>query len=181
MNILEKRKLWKSFNETAKKMGYVPSLRECFTDAKLSFCSCKQREPRILIDSLGRKHWGLQCQKCGAWEVVKKTHAAVMSAPENKPRDDYLAQSVSSVIRQEHRDWWRWRYEKYIASDEWKERRDRIMKKYKNVCQAGFAGCTGRAVQVHHLTYMRLGNEQNDHLIPVCLNCHKQIHPHMEE
>lgn len=68
---------------------------------------------------------------------------------------------------------WYDKYETYINSDAWKEKRKNILIRDNYICQI----CkTNKAVQVHHLTYKRLGNEQDFDLISVCLPCHELEH-----
>jgi 5-methylcytosine-specific restriction endonuclease McrA len=75
---------------------------------------------------------------------------------------------------QERRAWWA-RYHAHIESDAWKEIRRRVFARCKGVCE----GCGQRpAVQVHHLTYERLGDELLFDLVAVCMTCHEKCHGH---
>ena len=70
-------------------------------------------------------------------------------------------------------DNWYDKYEAYINSDTWKEKRKTILARDNYICQI----CkTNKAVQVHHLTYKRMGNEQDFDLVSVCLPCHELEH-----
>jgi hypothetical protein len=40
----------------------------------------------------------------------------------------------------------------------------------------GMCPCGGFAVQVHHLSYKRLGDERPEDLQPVCVDCHVRAH-----
>ena len=65
------------------------------------------------------------------------------------------------------------RYDEYLLSPEWKERRNRIVRRDKNQCQS----CASKSqLNVHHLTYARIGNEHDDDLVTVCRACHQRIH-----
>ncbi len=69
-------------------------------------------------------------------------------------------------------EWWRW-YTEYLDSREWAERRQAVLKRARYVCE----GCGAqRAVQVHHLTYARAGQEMLFDLVAVCLECHENLH-----
>jgi hypothetical protein len=68
---------------------------------------------------------------------------------------------------------WEHKYQTYINSNEWKQKRKIILIRDKYICQ--ICKING-AVQVHHLTYKRLGNEQLFDLISVCLDCHNKEH-----
>jgi hypothetical protein len=93
----------------------------------------------------------------------------------NNYRDQY-SKRWSDIYKLQHRfqvQSWNEKYEKYLNSNEWKELRQRILNRDKYICQI----CkTNKAVQVHHLTYKRLGNEQDFDLISVCLPCHELEH-----
>lgn len=68
---------------------------------------------------------------------------------------------------------WQRRYDAHMASPEWRELRRKVMARCRGVCE----GCGARAaVQVHHLTYRRLGREMLFDLVGVCLPCHEEIH-----
>ena len=65
-------------------------------------------------------------------------------------------------------------YGQYIRSKEWKAKRDAILRRANNRCEA----CRKRkATQVHHLTYERLFNEKHTDLLAVCARCHAKEHP----
>jgi hypothetical protein len=64
-------------------------------------------------------------------------------------------------------------YEKYINSQQWRNRRARFLKKHGlKCCICGNFG----VIHVHHLTYERLGNERDSDLQVVCEQCHNGIH-----
>lgn len=74
-------------------------------------------------------------------------------------------------------EWWRL-YNEYLHSDQWQEKRRRVLERAGGVCES----CLQRAaVQVHHERYPEtFGLEPAWVLRAVCLSCHKIIHPHME-
>jgi 5-methylcytosine-specific restriction endonuclease McrA len=73
---------------------------------------------------------------------------------------------------QANAEWWR-RYNDHLASDRWRELRRLVMARCHGTCE----GCGERpAVQIHHLTYERLGNEMLFDLVAVCMTCHETIH-----
>jgi hypothetical protein len=68
------------------------------------------------------------------------------------------------------------RYNAYLWSPEWRDRRARVMQRAGTLCE----GCLEqRATQVHHLTYERKYREMLFDLVAVCDNCHAEIHPHL--
>lgn len=60
-------------------------------------------------------------------------------------------------------------YEKYLASPQWKQRRLQAFERAGGRCER-----CGSAVklEVHHLTYDRLGREELSDLLVVCKPCH---------
>lgn len=82
-------------------------------------------------------------------------------------RDFYARQ------RDERNSEWRRKYEAHLQSHRWRELRAMVLKRCNRVCE----GCGAReAVQAHHLTYERLGDEMLFDLVGVCLICHEKIH-----
>lgn len=69
-------------------------------------------------------------------------------------------------------DWFR-RYGEYLQSPAWRERRRAALLRSGSRCQ--ICGAT-RALQVHHVTYVRVGEEFPDDLRVVCVECHVEIH-----
>jgi 5-methylcytosine-specific restriction endonuclease McrA len=63
-------------------------------------------------------------------------------------------------------------YFEYLKSKNWKRKRRLVFRKKGRVCFV----CGGRAWNVHHKNYNRLGNERLSDLEPVCELCHKRIH-----
>ena len=64
-------------------------------------------------------------------------------------------------------------YRQYIRSDEWEKKREERLKKDGYKCQE----CgTAKNLEVHHITYERLGNEDINDLITLCKECHENIH-----
>lgn len=71
-------------------------------------------------------------------------------------------------------------YDDYLKSALWKSNRRRFMQ--SNHCSRtnGFPSClvcnSRKSLQVHHLTYKRLCNEDYDDLILLCKKCHSITH-----
>ncbi len=68
--------------------------------------------------------------------------------------------------------WWE-KYNAYLATEEWAERRRRVIDRCGGTCE----GCRNRPVEhVHHLTYDHVGNELLFELVGLCLRCHRVAH-----
>lgn len=64
-------------------------------------------------------------------------------------------------------------YPAYLLSDHWIGVRDMMRKRAGHRCQL----CnSGKAIQVHHRTYERLGEELPRDLIVLCADCHGKFH-----
>lgn len=64
-------------------------------------------------------------------------------------------------------------YETYMRSEEWALKRAQVFSSRKARCQA----CLGRDdLQVHHITYARLGDERMDDLVILCAHHHEAVH-----
>lgn len=69
----------------------------------------------------------------------------------------------------ERRKW----YREYIKSDHWKMKRELAILFYGECCSS----CNSvKKIQVHHLSYARLGNEPMDDLMVLCETCHQKAH-----
>jgi hypothetical protein len=68
--------------------------------------------------------------------------------------------------------WWK-RYSRYLKSHTWEQRRQGALKRAEGKCQ--LCPATTR-LQVHHVTYDRVGCEQIEDLRVLCEPCHKEIH-----
>ena len=70
------------------------------------------------------------------------------------------------------------RYNDYMHSDTW--RRKAEQRRLIDDCKCTMCGCTGtkyNPLQIHHLTYKHLGNEDvYTDLVTVCEQCHVAIH-----
>ena len=64
-------------------------------------------------------------------------------------------------------------YKNYLKSQHWAFMRSRIIQShpYCEICKS-----SEKPLQVHHLSYKRLGNEKDSDLIPLCDKCHAAIH-----
>jgi hypothetical protein len=62
-------------------------------------------------------------------------------------------------------------YLDYIQSDEWRMRKAIIIEERGYACEE--CGCTDEHLQLHHLTYDRLGAELDEDLQLLCHDCHE--------
>jgi|SRR5215472_14775278 len=94
---------------------------------------------------------------------------------------------------------WRARYEAHLQSDRWKETKAAAIRRAHHHCQMPTCSLlylrslthaelqveldewlppNAYRLEVHHLTYKRLGHEHPDDLIVLCPGCHAKAHDH---
>lgn len=72
---------------------------------------------------------------------------------------------------------WGDRYGQYLRSEEWQEKRLAVLRRDKYRCQwTGKSATPGDHLNVHHLTYARVGCENLDDLVTVCRSAHRAHH-----
>ena len=67
---------------------------------------------------------------------------------------------------------WRIAYQNYLNSEAWLGKRKEILNRSHGRCEV----CGDAADHVHHKTYERLGDEDLEDLLAVCVKCHSDIH-----
>lgn len=65
------------------------------------------------------------------------------------------------------------KYRKYLASAEWKAKRDERMRMDRYLC---FNCRSPFNLVVHHVSYENLYHEEMEDLITLCRECHKHVH-----
>ncbi|MFA6992227.1 MAG: hypothetical protein WC269_03020 [Candidatus Gracilibacteria bacterium] len=64
-------------------------------------------------------------------------------------------------------------YREYINSVAWKTRKKQYYSSHKKEC---FKCKSKKKINLHHIVYINLGNEEDEHLSPLCEKCHKLFH-----
>ena len=75
-------------------------------------------------------------------------------------------------------------YEYYLKSPRWRAMRAKVIFRDLGMCRAwvGESQCLSRKdVEVHHMTYVRFGNEAMTDLVTLCRSCHKKFHKQQEK
>lgn len=68
-------------------------------------------------------------------------------------------------------------YKQYLKSQIWRNRKEEFFSNPdNNYCQACW---TFKRLQIHHKTYERVGNEDNNDLVTLCSRCHRDCHKYM--
>lgn len=65
------------------------------------------------------------------------------------------------------------RYRSYMTGPLWAQRRREYYSRNPRACRS----CGGKVgIELHHLTYARLGDERDRDLMPLCVHCHRWPH-----
>ena len=83
------------------------------------------------------------------------------------------------VLNDHNEGWWSW-YKLYLNSRVWKEKRHAVLQYAKTSpgmyrCAACGGVFPALEIEVHHLTYQRVGREPLFDLVAVCRGCHEQL------
>jgi len=72
-------------------------------------------------------------------------------------------------------------YKRHIASANWKKTRDQKLAEAHYRCEKCGISKWSKPLEVHHLTYDRLGRERLSDLQVLCAECHEKLHVSAEE
>ena len=82
-----------------------------------------------------------------------------------------IKQSKKSIKNQKKK--WFAKYRKYLLSDEWAQIRIDLFNHRGKQCEL----CLSKnKLEVHHLTYKNIFNEEPEDLMILCKSCHKKQH-----
>ena len=100
-----------------------------------------------------------------------KARKKLEDADRQAQREEDRAEFKAKFYRRQRFD----SYEAYLASPEWKSKRDAVVRRAKGRCEA--PECTSGLDEVHHVRYPRVwGNEPIDWLIGLCEFHHRAAH-----
>ena len=92
---------------------------------------------------------------------------------EDRKAERQRERAARQVLRIQNKIQQRKGYNEYLKSEKWQQLRHKIFRRCHGVCE----GCGDRpAVEVHHLTYERFGDELLFDLVGVCEECHEKVH-----
>ena len=161
-------------------------LDDLFEEPPKSFCPCgAEREARKRLDSRGNLTVRQQCPVCGSaasqclptrrFDMAKlpEFNEASRAAHERGVSAEYERRAADRDARkQSERDAWWARYNAYLRTPEWREKRKLVLIRDGHRCTA----CsTAEAEEVHHITYRHAFNEPLFDLTAVCSACHYEI------
>lgn len=162
--------------------GEIEQLKSCCVQPDTIFVNM----PRVDGKPTKREY----CRNCGTvssmikmqnpdeWKkfpTVTKDYAREISEERFKKRSafyKYLADKREKQIQEANDKWWA-DYNEYLNTQQWKDKRLRVLNRDNYVCQACLIN---KSVDVHHLTYIRVFKEPLFDLVSVCKECHENIH-----
>jgi 5-methylcytosine-specific restriction endonuclease McrA len=90
---------------------------------------------------------------------------------DNQQNEGYILSNLKKEHNHFNSPWYK--YNQYLSSNIWKEKRKLIFDRDNNICQI----CkTEPSSEVHHLTYQNVYNEPLEDLIAICSPCHRKKH-----
>ena len=144
-------------------------------------CDHKNTDTRKLRVQGGAWQLVHQCLDCGeraSSNALSQSAVNMADVPEfdqellnsNRENKNRAAKNIEDRF---DRNKWFESYDKYLGSDDWKDKRRLVMERAGNVCE----GCRKRqAIEIHHITYDHAGNEFLFELVAVCEECHERLH-----
>jgi len=69
-----------------------------------------------------------------------------------------------------------WYREKYLNSNDWKQRKEKLIKNEKKFCFC----CQSYGSDIHHCNYSNLKKEKRKDIVILCRECHIRIHEIVE-
>lgn len=179
----------------------VEICENCFNHSKITDHSdCCKSSNYIhvqLVTSGGAVQVKEQCSNCGnvkpsavgGYSKEEKAKLPILNEPLRQLRYATIRDQYSTAHkklnaarlkkydsdRSERRNNWMAEYSKYLNSPEWKAKRDLVIRRDNNICQACLRNY---ATQVHHKSYDFVdlaGSEPCFDLVAVCTPCHERI------
>ncbi len=71
------------------------------------------------------------------------------------------------------------KYRAYLQSAKWRAKREEYFRSHPRACSR--CGTTKGRIDLHHITYERVGNERLEDLEATCRDCHRVIHREMRD
>ena len=153
-------------------------------------CKHSTTTVRSAIISGGAIQYRNQCSVCGELKGSAIARSRVTNEPEAIDltlRERFVAgreADYQALIRKHIKlqkeaasGFWQ-RYDEYLLSEKWKQKRQRVMLRADGQCE----GCGEKpATEVHHLTYANCFDEFLFELAAVCHTCHIRYHKQREE
>lgn len=116
-----------------------------------------------------------QCMRCGESVGTPVKQLGRAKPFDEELRSDYrtMQQTLRDDARRKESNAWWARYHDHINSDDWRQMREKVLRRDGYVCR----GCLeAKATEVHHVSYANFGAEFAFELLALCRPCHKRYH-----
>ena len=161
--------------------------RQKFMEAQV--CGDSHKHEFTIMEGYNSRHvlmYKSECLNCGKRLDHTFSHKFVAEnfdvsqIPASMDRAKYYKSRHTQPEPNEQRDrrqaeinakWWML-YDEYLSSEKWQEKRKAALLRTGGKCEL----CGEEAHEVHHLTYRLVGDEDDGDLMPVCCQCHKNVH-----
>jgi hypothetical protein len=162
----------------------VDGYRRDMATARPQLCAHSSTEARRWTNKNGALVIQAQCLSCGVRvgnqikatnrEAFPEADPSLHEALRTKDKTAIEAVLIQHIdLTSQRKDERSKAYETYMASDAWKAKREKVLRRCKGICE----GCEDApAAQVHHLTYEHFGDELLFELVGVCRQCHDKAH-----
>jgi len=131
------------------------------------------------LKSNGKPLLNKQCLQCGEHDSTAYKLNLVLDfnllpeySEEKREKNWILKKQQYELKRENEKTAWFENYNLYLQTNEWKEKRLKVLKRDNWTCQS----CLEReANEVHHITYKHVFKEPCFDLISICYNCHDEL------
>jgi 5-methylcytosine-specific restriction endonuclease McrA len=180
---LERKELMmKRFGLEEKYLSHVlaqsakPKIDQSTIHAAVAFQFVSKKEIRENIYSnLDKQRKKRKKKRCA--EINKQKESALIA------REELRSGQPQSVRIKSEKEIWRKRkafYKSYLKSDTWKDKRLEAIQHYGSLCFGCKADLPYKLIEVHHITYDRIGKEKISDLRIYCKSCHEAEHKRLD-
>lgn len=132
---------------------------------------CKEIHPQPTLDSDGLAVDGYDLASAPTMLGYAKWYRELKR---EKKKSKQRKRQLKDFLAQESKGF-KQRYAEYLKSDKWQYFRNNIIAQRHSMCER--CGQRSAHLNVHHLSYVRIGNELPSDVKVYCLACHKLMHP----
>lgn len=104
----------------------------------------------------------------------KLTNALYIKKKKERNARKKLRKKLKQFLVDESAEW-KYKYKEYLKSNAWIGLKKQIIAERGDMCER--CGNNENGVDLHHLTYVRLGSELPGDFKLLCRDCHKKMHP----
>ena len=143
---------------------------------------------QVLLDAVNQTLHAFPDKCADRWGEAEKSHCRTLCGDEYEHVEtDWIGRrainfrkagkcvSVAGGAKRKALETPKDQYAAYLQSEHWVEFRQYVLDWWKHRCCL----CSGKATEVHHNTYDRIGAEDFIDCVPLCRTCHMRVHGRM--